>query len=118
MSDSATPSPYTVKAGRLLSLFAWLNLVLGLALFAFAALPLLALGIHPVFIALAVGALIGILVLVLVINAGLKRHRPWARVGGVIVSVLALSQFPHGTIIGAMSLFCIYKGWHERPSVA
>jgi hypothetical protein len=118
VSDPATAPSYTVKAGRLLTLFAWLNLLLGLALFAFAALPLVALGIHPVLIALAVAALIGILVLVLIISAGLKRHRAWARIGAVIVSILSLSQFPHGTIIGAMSLFYLHKGWHEQPGVA
>lgn len=42
-----------------------------------------------------------------VIGAGLLQLRPWARTGGIVVSILQLVWFPIGTLLGAYGLWVL-----------
>ena len=106
MGDPASAMSYTIKAGRLLSLLAWIALVSILVILGLG-------GVHPMMLG---AALIG--AASFVVAAGLRRQRPWARIAGVVVSAFSLAYFPIGTIIGAVSLYYLHKGWNEQPSVA
>jgi uncharacterized membrane protein (DUF2068 family) len=46
-------------------------------------------------------------VLQIVLGVGLTRLRPWARIAGIITSVLLLPGFPVGTIAGVYGLWCL-----------
>jgi hypothetical protein len=45
---------------------------------------------------------------------GLLRLRPWARVLGIVLSILNLIAFPFGTILGAYGLWVLLTGETER----
>jgi hypothetical protein len=63
-------------------------------------------------------ALVGLLVVWslpgLIIGIGLFRLRSWARIGGIVISVLALLAFPFGTILGAYGLWVLFSKETER----
>jgi hypothetical protein len=42
-----------------------------------------------------------------VIGAGLLQFRSWARIGGIVLSILQLVWFPLGTVIGAYGLWVL-----------
>ncbi len=58
------------------------------------------------FVALALPAVI--------VGIGLVRLRPWARIGGIVLSILHLIWIPIGTIIGAYSLWVLFSKETER----
>jgi hypothetical protein len=45
----------------------------------------------------------------LVVGFGLYRFRPWARVAGIVVSIVALLAFPFGTLLGAYGLWVLFS---------
>jgi hypothetical protein len=45
----------------------------------------------------------------IVIGIGLVRLRPWARIGGIVVSILSLIVFPFGTILGVYGLWVLFS---------
>jgi hypothetical protein len=55
--------------------------------------------------------------LCLLIGTALKRHRPWARVSGAVLSVFSLPYFPFGTACGIATLVYLVRGWHEGPEI-
>jgi hypothetical protein len=58
---------------------------------------------------LAVWSLPGI-----IIGIGLVRLRPWARVAGIVVSILGLIVFPFGTLLGVYGLWVLFSKDAER----
>lgn len=38
------------------------------------------------------------------VGYGLRRRRPWARIGGLVMAVLELTSFPLGTILGVYAI--------------
>jgi hypothetical protein len=62
-----------------------------------------------VFIVLLVLSLPG-----LVVGIGLMQFRPWARIGGIILSALDLFGFPFHTALGIYGLWVLLNGQTER----
>ena len=44
-----------------------------------------------------------------IIGIGLIRLRPWARIAGMVVSILSLMMIPFGTIIGVYGLWVLFS---------
>jgi hypothetical protein len=49
-----------------------------------------------------------------IIGVGLIRLRPWARVAGMVISILSLMMIPFGTIIGIYGLWVLFSKDTER----
>jgi hypothetical protein len=50
----------------------------------------------------------------LVIGIGLLQRRAWARVAGIVISLLNLFNFPFGTLIGVYGLWVLFAKDTER----
>ena len=50
----------------------------------------------------------------LIVGIGLFRFRPWARILGIVLSILDLIWVPFGTIVGAYGLFVLFSKDTER----
>jgi hypothetical protein len=50
----------------------------------------------------------------LIIGIGLIRLRPWARVAGMVISILSLMMVPFGTIVGIYGLWVLFSKDTER----
>ena len=50
----------------------------------------------------------------LIIGYGLWRCRPWARIAGIVLSVLSLLWVPFGTIVGLYGLWVLFNKESER----
>ena len=50
----------------------------------------------------------------LIVGIGLFRFRPWARIFGIVLSILDLIWVPFGTIVGAYGLFVLFSKDTER----
>jgi len=50
----------------------------------------------------------------LIIGVGLIRLRPWARVAGMVISILSLMMVPFGTIVGVYGLWVLFSKDTER----
>lgn len=63
-------------------------------------------------------ALVGFLLLMsipgLIIGVGLLKRRPWARIAGIVVSILELMAIPFGTVIGVYGLWVLFSSETER----
>ena len=49
-----------------------------------------------------------------VIGVGLIRLRPWARVAGIVISILSLIMIPFGTVVGIYGLWVLFNKDTER----
>ena len=58
--------------------------------------------------------LIAVSVPSVIIGIGLIRLRPWARVAGMVISILSLMMIPFGTIIGVYGLWVLFSKETER----
>jgi len=83
----------------------------------------------PALIAGMVGVVISAFVLLthlpaLIVGFGLLKYRSWARILGIIISILFLLAFPIGTIVGIYGLWVLFQGGtidlfeHRRPQTA
>jgi hypothetical protein len=54
----------------------------------------------------------------IIIGVGLIRLRPWARVAGMVVSLLSLMMIPFGTIVGVYGLWVLFSKDTERLFMA
>jgi hypothetical protein len=67
-------------------------------------------------------ALVGFLSLTslpsVVIGIGLLRMRPWARIAGIVISIIGLVMIPFGTIIGVYGLWVLFSKDTERLFMA
>jgi len=71
----------------------------------------------PILGILGTGLFVFILALSLpgiIVGAGLLRFRPWARVLGIILSILLLIHIPLGTIVGVYGLWVLLTGETEK----
>lgn len=50
----------------------------------------------------------------IVIGFGLLNLRPWARVGGIVVSILMLMAIPFGTVLGVYGIWVLFSKDTER----
>jgi hypothetical protein len=56
-----------------------------------------------------------------IVGVGLLRLRPWARIGGIVISIMSLIMIPFGTVLGAYGLWVLFSKESERlftPTVA
>ena len=61
-----------------------------------------------------VGTAIGVFILIIslpdiVAGIGLLERRPWARILGIVLSLLGLLNFPFGTAVGAYGLWVLFS---------
>jgi len=49
-----------------------------------------------------------------IIGVGLIRLRPWARIAGMVISILSLMMIPFGTIVGVYGLWVLFSKETER----
>jgi hypothetical protein len=109
----------TVRAGRLLRLLGWITLALTLILGAAIATPTFTNGDQfPQNAVFALMGAVAVVVVYLVVGSGVKKYQPWAKVGGIAIALLSLANVPIGTIIGALILYHLVRGWREQPRVA
>jgi hypothetical protein len=63
-------------------------------------------------------ALVAVLLLLSLPNViagiGLIRLRPWARIAGIVLSILGLMMFPFGTIVGVYGIWVLFSKDTER----
>jgi hypothetical protein len=50
----------------------------------------------------------------IIVGIGLIRIRPWARVAGIVLSILGLMMIPFGTIVGVYGLWVLFSKDTER----
>ena len=50
----------------------------------------------------------------IIVGVGLLKFRPWARVFGIIMSILLIIHFPLGTIVGVYGLWVLLTGETEK----
>jgi hypothetical protein len=49
-----------------------------------------------------------------VIGIGLLRRRSWARIAGIVVSIISLMMIPFGTVVGVYGLWVLFSKDTER----
>jgi hypothetical protein len=49
-----------------------------------------------------------------IIGIGLLKIRPWARIGGIVLSIFDLILFPFGTVVGVYGLWVLFSRETER----
>jgi hypothetical protein len=63
-------------------------------------------------------ALVGFLTVLslpgVIVGVGLLKRQAWARIGGIVISVLALIAVPFGTVVGAYGLWVLFSKDTER----
>ena len=50
----------------------------------------------------------------IIIGIGLIQRRPWARIAGIVLSILGLMMVPFGTIVGAYGLWVLFSKETEQ----
>jgi hypothetical protein len=50
----------------------------------------------------------------IITGIGLFRLRPWARIAGIVLSILGMMMIPFGTIVGAYGLWVLFSKDSER----
>ena len=53
-----------------------------------------------------------------VVGIGLLKHRSWARIGGIVLSIFDLIWVPFGTIVGIYGLWVLFSKDTERLFLA
>lgn len=49
-----------------------------------------------------------------IVGIGLLRLRPWARIAGIVISIIGLMMIPFGTIVGIYGLWVLFSKETER----
>ena len=49
-----------------------------------------------------------------IIGVGLLRLRPWARIAGIVISIIGLMMIPFGTLVGLYGLWVLFSKDTER----
>ena len=81
----------------------WLHIALNLTTIGFAIFFWTNFGATFIPTALVVSSIPG-----LIAGVGLIKYRPWARILGIVMSILNLFTFPHGTAIGVYSMIVLF----------
>ena len=50
----------------------------------------------------------------IVVGIGLIQRRPWARIGGIVLSILGMMMIPFGTILGVYGVWVLFSKETER----
>jgi hypothetical protein len=50
----------------------------------------------------------------IIVGIGLIRRRPWARIAGIVISILSLMMMPFGTIVGVYGLWVLFSKQTEQ----
>jgi hypothetical protein len=50
----------------------------------------------------------------IVIGIGVIRLRPWARIAGIVLSILSLTMIPFGTMVGVYGVWVLFNHETER----
>jgi hypothetical protein len=50
----------------------------------------------------------------IITGIGLLRLRPWARIAGIVLSILGMTMMPFGTIVGVYGLWVLFSKDTER----
>ena len=104
----------TVKAGRLIRMFGWVNLLFTLLIAAAAAIYSIAESAPiPDWDWLIFAPSILVSVVFLLVGAGVKSYRTWAKIAGAALAVICLLYIPIGTLIGIAALVYLAQGWKE-----
>ena len=53
-----------------------------------------------------------------IVGIGLLRHSPWARIAGIVLSIVALVMIPFGTMVGVYGLWVLFSKDTERLFMA
>ncbi len=63
-------------------------------------------------------ALVGFLLILsipgLIVGSGLLRRRPWARVAGIVMSIIGMTAIPFGTALGIYGLWVLFSKQTEQ----
>lgn len=111
MNESFTS---TVKAGRLIQMFGWVNLFFAATIAAMIAL----LGTTDPDLTVEWNVLVfmwaGLVSLAyFLVGESVKQHRAWAKIAGAALAVYCLLSVPIGTLIGVFVLVYLVRGWKE-----
>ena len=49
-----------------------------------------------------------------IVGIGLIQHKPWARIAGIVLSILGLMMVPFGTIVGVYGLWVLFSKETEQ----
>jgi hypothetical protein len=49
-----------------------------------------------------------------IVGIGLLRLRPWSRIAGIVISIIALIMIPFGTVVGIYGLWVLFSKDTER----
>jgi hypothetical protein len=52
----------------------------------------------------------------LLVGSALKRHASWSRWAGGILAIVALGDFPVGTVLGPVVVWFLVRGRHEHSA--
>ena len=111
MTDSFSA---TVKAGRLIRMFGWVNLAFTLALIAAVGVSTMAESdFNPGWDWIVFAPALVLSLVYLLVGAGIKSYKTWAKIAGAALAVLSLLIFPVGTLIGIFVLVYLVRGWKE-----
>jgi hypothetical protein len=44
-----------------------------------------------------------------IVGIGLLKRRPWARIAGIVISIMSLIMFPFGTVVGVYGLWVLFS---------
>jgi hypothetical protein len=114
------------EAGRLIRLCAWISAVTALIVMSIVLYDRISgehttADNHEAFNYLGVIIFLLLLAIFLLINDtiayGVDSHKNWGRWAGNIMAVMYLIEFPAGTIIGALILLHLNKGWHPQDAL-
>ena len=86
-----------------ITIVGWLHIALNLTSVGFAIFFWAYFGATFIPMAIAVFSIPG-----LIAGVGLIKCRPWARILGIVMSILNLFTFPHGTVIGVYSMIVLF----------
>ena len=53
-----------------------------------------------------------------IVGIGLLRHSPWARIAGIVLSIVSLIMIPFGTMVGVYGLWVLFSKDAERLFMA
>ncbi len=111
MSESLSS---TVKAGRLIRMFGWVNLIFTIGIGA--AVVIYSVGQNQSilewdWIVFAPAILVSLVYLL--VGAGVKNYKTWAKILGAVLAAVCLLYVPIGTLIGISILVYLARGWKE-----
>jgi hypothetical protein len=111
--------PYE-RAGRVIKLMAWVQLVIFVVFFAGGLLPGILkyaeYGAGKADTLIVVSALIFLAsVFQLEVGQAVKDHKRWGRMAGIIYGIFLLFFSPVGTLLGGCILWRLLMGWKKKP---